>query len=129
MNQLAPAPIAPTTFPAAPTSTGEAAAALQPAQVRSERKPALPALTGVRTLLALTILLFHFTPSGLRWEAHPWLSLYPLIDIGYVFVSFFFLISGFILAYNYACGPSHAAEPRRLLRMAHVFRGCIRSTC
>ena len=106
MNQLAPAPIAPTAFPAAPTSTGEEAAVLQPAQVRSERKPALPALTGVRTLLALTILLFHFTPSGLRWEAHPWLSLYPLIDIGYVFVSFFFLISGFILAYNYADRPA-----------------------
>jgi peptidoglycan/LPS O-acetylase OafA/YrhL len=68
-------------------------------------RPALPALTGIRTLLALTILLFHFTPSGLRWEAHPWVSLYPLVDIGYVFVSFFFLISGFILSYNYAFRP------------------------
>jgi peptidoglycan/LPS O-acetylase OafA/YrhL len=69
------------------------------------RKPALPGLTGIRTLLALTILLFHFTPAGLRWEAHPWISLYPIVDIGYVFVSFFFLISGFILAYNYADRP------------------------
>ena len=85
---------------AAPTSTGEPAAALQPAVAM--RKPALPALTGLRTLLALTILLFHFTPSGLRWG---WFSLYPLIDIGYVFVSFFFLISGFILSYNYADRP------------------------
>jgi peptidoglycan/LPS O-acetylase OafA/YrhL len=59
-------------------------------------------LTGVRTLLALTIMLFHFTPAGLRWNAHPWLTLYPLVNIGFVFVSFFFLISGFILAYNYA---------------------------
>jgi peptidoglycan/LPS O-acetylase OafA/YrhL len=84
----------------APTSTGEPAAKLQPKTVT--RKPALPALTGLRTLLALTILLFHFTPSGLRWNAHPWVSLYPLVDIGYVFVSFFFLISGFILSYNYA---------------------------
>ncbi|MDE1160865.1 MAG: acyltransferase [Acidobacteriaceae bacterium] len=88
----------------APTSTGEPAAALQP-KPKLARKPALPALTGLRTLLALTIVLFHFTPSGLRWNAHPWLSLYPLIDIGYVFVSFFFLISGFILAYNYADRP------------------------
>ncbi len=87
----------------APTSTGEAALAMQPPTVRAvERKPALPALTGLRTLLALTILMFHFTPSGLRWERHPWVSLYPLVDIGYVFVSFFFLISGFILSYNYA---------------------------
>ena len=99
----------------APTTTGEPAAELQPPAVASGspapalqahvRKPALPALTGVRTLLALTILMFHFTPAGLRSEAHPWLSLYPIIDIGYVFVSFFFLISGFILSYNYADRP------------------------
>ena len=67
-----------------------------------QRKPALPALTGLRTLLALTILLFHFTPAGLTWQRHPWVTLYPIISIGYVFVSFFFLISGFILSYNYA---------------------------
>jgi peptidoglycan/LPS O-acetylase OafA/YrhL len=66
------------------------------------RRPPMPGLTGIRTCLALTILLFHFTPNGLRWDAHPWVSLYPLIDIGYVFVSFFFLISGFILSYNYS---------------------------
>jgi peptidoglycan/LPS O-acetylase OafA/YrhL len=79
----------------APTSTGEPAAALQPAYTR---KPALPALTGIRTLLALFILLFHFTPAGLHY-------LYPIIDNGYVFVSFFFLISGYILAYNYLDRP------------------------
>ena len=90
----------------APTSTGEASGRLQPNTMVTakmpERKPTMPGLTGIRTLLAFTILLFHFTPSGLRWNAHPWLSLYPIVDIGYVFVSFFFLISGFILAYNYA---------------------------
>src|ERR1700753_4303653 len=95
----------------APTSTGEPAAELQPlpppqaplpVKAATGRKPALPALTGIRSLLALTILLFHFTPAGLRWNAHPWVSLYPIVDIGYVFVSFFFLISGFILSYNYA---------------------------
>lgn len=84
----------------APTSTGEPAGELQPKTY--ERKPALPALTGLRTLLALSIVLFHFTPAGLRWDKHPWVSLYPLVDIGYVFVSFFFLISGYILSYNYA---------------------------
>lgn len=88
------------TIAIAPTSTGEPAAALQPASF--VRKPALPALTGLRTLLALTILLFHFTPSGLQWGVF---SLYPIVNIGYVFVSFFFLISGFILSYNYADRP------------------------
>lgn len=59
------------------------------------RKPALPALTGIRTVLALGIVLFHFTPPHLG-------LLYPVIDNSYVFVGFFFLISGFILTYNYA---------------------------
>lgn len=87
----------------APTSTGEPALAMQPSRVRAvERRPPLPALTGLRTLLALTILMFHFTPNGLTWARHPSITLYPLVDIGYVFVSFFFLISGFILSYNYA---------------------------
>ncbi len=60
-----------------------------------ERRPPLPALTGLRTLLALNIVLFHFTPGHLHY-------LYPIIDNAYVFVGFFFLISGYILTYNYA---------------------------
>ena len=59
------------------------------------RKPPLPALTGIRTLLALAIILFHFTPPHLG-------LLYPFIDNGYVFVGVFFLISGYVLTYNYA---------------------------
>ena len=59
------------------------------------RKPPLPALTGIRTMLALAIILFHFTPPHLG-------ILYPFVDNGYVFVGVFFLISGFILTYNYA---------------------------
>ncbi len=63
------------------------------------RKPPLPALTGVRTLLAVNIMLFHFTPPHMG-------ILRPLIDNSYVFVGFFFLISGFILAYNYGDRPA-----------------------
>jgi peptidoglycan/LPS O-acetylase OafA/YrhL len=59
------------------------------------RKPALPALTGVRTLLAVNIMLFHFTPPHMQ-------LLYPVINNSYVFVGFFFLLSGYVLAYNYA---------------------------
>jgi peptidoglycan/LPS O-acetylase OafA/YrhL len=61
----------------------------------TSRKPPLPALTGIRTLLAIFIVLFHFTPPHLG-------LLYPFIDNGYVFVSVFFLISGYVLTYNYA---------------------------
>lgn len=62
---------------------------------RTLRKPALPALTGIRTVLALGIVFFHFTPPHLG-------ILYPIIDNSYAFVGFFFLISGFILTYNYS---------------------------
>jgi len=61
----------------------------------STRRPPLPALTGIRTLLAFAIILFHFTPPHLG-------LLYPFIDNGYVFVGVFFLISGYVLTYNYA---------------------------
>jgi peptidoglycan/LPS O-acetylase OafA/YrhL len=64
----------------------------------SPRKPPLPALTGVRTLLALNIVFFHFTPPHMRY-------LYPVIDNGFVFVGFFFLLSGYVLTYNYADRP------------------------
>jgi peptidoglycan/LPS O-acetylase OafA/YrhL len=91
----------------APTSTAQAAGApASPSAATPMRKPALPALTGLRTFLALLIVLFHFTPEGLSHSVSVGgrtvlLTLYPLVDNGYVFVSFFFLISGYILAYNY----------------------------
>jgi peptidoglycan/LPS O-acetylase OafA/YrhL len=78
---------------------------IQNAARHVERKPALPALTGIRSLAAICIMLFHFTPAGLRWNAHPWVTLYPVVDLGFVFVGLFFLLSGFILTYNYADRP------------------------
>jgi peptidoglycan/LPS O-acetylase OafA/YrhL len=69
-----------------------------PQSTPPQRKIPLPALTGVRTLLALNIVFFHFTPPHMQY-------LYPVIDNAYVFVGFFFLLSGYILAYNYADRP------------------------
>ena len=66
-----------------------------PPAAATTRKPPLPALTGIRTLLAIFIILFHFTPPHLGF-------LYPIINNGYVFVGVFFLISGYVLTYNYA---------------------------
>jgi peptidoglycan/LPS O-acetylase OafA/YrhL len=63
------------------------------------RKPPLTALTGLRTLLALSIVFFHFTPPHMEIFS-------PVFNNGFVFVGFFFLISGFILAYNYAERPT-----------------------
>lgn len=66
----------------------------QPA-TRPAKKPQLPALTGIRTLLAFNIVLFHFTPPYLG-------PLRPMVENGFIFVNVFFLISGFVLTYNYS---------------------------
>jgi peptidoglycan/LPS O-acetylase OafA/YrhL len=63
------------------------------------RRPPLTALTGLRTLLALSIVFFHFTPPHMEIFS-------PIFNNGFVFVGFFFLISGFILSYNYAERPT-----------------------
>ena len=58
------------------------------------RKPALPALTGIRAVFAILILLFHFTPPHID-------AIRPIVDNSYILVGCFFLISGFVLSYNY----------------------------
>ena len=66
-----------------------------PGNTATERKPPLPGLTGVRTFLALGIMFFHFTPPHATYVR-------PVIEAGFTYISFFLLISGFVLAYNYA---------------------------
>jgi peptidoglycan/LPS O-acetylase OafA/YrhL len=104
---------APTTGPStplhAPLVSGAPARTAAPA-----RKPQLPALTGVRTLLAVNIMFFHFTPPHMG-------PLYPMIDNSYVFVGFFILLSGFILAYNYADRPSLNRRTFWLARFARLY--------
>jgi peptidoglycan/LPS O-acetylase OafA/YrhL len=61
------------------------------------RKPArLNALTGLRCFAAINIVLFHF--SNPQWFG----PLASVVNAGYASVSFFILLSGFVLAYNYA---------------------------
>ncbi len=61
------------------------------------RKPQrLNALTGLRCFAAINIVLFHF--SNPLWFG----PLAPVINAGYLSVSYFILLSGFVLAYNYA---------------------------
>ena len=78
------------------------------------RKPALPALTGLRTILAVNIMLFHFTPPHVTW-------LLPVINNAFVFVGFFFLISGFVLAYNYADRPTLSKRSFYMARFSRVY--------
>jgi peptidoglycan/LPS O-acetylase OafA/YrhL len=61
------------------------------------QKPArLNALTGLRCFAALNIVFFHF---GNPADFGP---LAPVVNAGYLSVSFFIMLSGFVLAYNYA---------------------------
>ncbi|MGA8088818.1 MAG: acyltransferase [Terracidiphilus sp.] len=60
------------------------------------KKPArLDALTGLRCFAAVNIVLFHF--SNPNWFG----PLAPVVNAGYASVSFFILLSGFVLGYNY----------------------------
>ena len=60
------------------------------------RKPApLRALTGLRCFAAVNIVFFHFSnPAWFGWLA-------PIVNAGYASVSYFILLSGFVLGYNY----------------------------
>jgi peptidoglycan/LPS O-acetylase OafA/YrhL len=61
------------------------------------RKPdRLNALTGLRAFAAVNIVLFHFSNPD-------WFGIFaPIVNAGYASVSFFILLSGYVLAYNYA---------------------------
>lgn len=62
-------------------------------------RPRLPALTSLRFFAALHVCVFHLyamqIASGKGW-------FHQIASIGYVGVSFFFILSGFILVYTYA---------------------------
>jgi len=62
-------------------------------------RPRLPALTSLRFLAAFHVALFHMNEIGVL-QGPPWLKVFA--GIGYVGVSFFFVLSGFILVYTYA---------------------------
>ena len=70
------------------------------------------ALTGLRIVAALWVVLFHFRP--LLWEASPRLEqdLAPLLNSGAQGVDLFFILSGFVLTWNYLdrMGPTWSAR-------------------
>ena len=65
----------------------------------------LPALTGLRFVLALWVILHHLTGSGMALDAAARAlppAVYALIRGGYLAVTTFFVLSGFVLARSYA---------------------------
>jgi peptidoglycan/LPS O-acetylase OafA/YrhL len=86
-------------------------------------KPArLNALTGLRCFAAINIVFFHF--SNPQWFG--WLA--PVVNAGYVSVSYFILLSGFVLAYNYA-GRARAGNWTGCASGRRGLRASIPSTC
>jgi peptidoglycan/LPS O-acetylase OafA/YrhL len=59
-------------------------------------------------------MLFHFTPPHVELLA-------PIINNAYVFVGFFFLISGFVLAYNYADRAVLSKRRFYIARLSRVY--------
>ena len=86
----------------------------------------LPALTGLRFVLALWVMLDHLTGPGSQLGAlarelpHP---LYALIRGGYLAVATFFVLSGFVLARSYGLGGWQPARLRRyaVARFARIY--------
>lgn len=77
------------------------------------RKPVLNALTGIRFIAALHVVLFHYLNPARLDLAHPaHYATYHLIRYGYVGVSVFFVLSGFVLAYNYPFFDTRADRRR-----------------
>ena len=91
------------------------------ADINDERlkKPDLKALTGLRFFAALAVVFYHFALS----LTGGWPS--PLVRIagsGYAAVSFFFVLSGFILSYSYIGKGGSLRGTRRDFYVARVAR-------
>jgi peptidoglycan/LPS O-acetylase OafA/YrhL len=63
-------------------------------------KPVVPALTGVRIVAALWVVLFHLRPSA-HTLFGPLTGADDLMRSGYVGVKLFFVLSGFVVSYQY----------------------------
>lgn len=74
-------------------------------------RPRLPALTSIRFLAALWVALFHM--QAMKAFTFSVLAVRQFAGIGYCGVSFFFVLSGFILVYNYA---GRATTPKQFWR-------------
>ena len=86
-------------------------------------KPRLDALTGVRFIAALHVIAFHLYHHFCLSEGAP-PGLHDLLKAGHLGVALFFVLSGFILGYNYLERIPHTAAQRRAFlgaRFARVY--------
>lgn len=74
------------------------------------------ALTGLRIVAALWVVLFHFRPLLAGAAPHRTEVLAPVLDTGAQGVDLFFILSGFVLTWNYLNRMGPAWSPRTTLR-------------
>jgi len=86
--------------------------------MRDERRPHLRALTGLRFVAAFQVLAYHALP--LSASSPGWLR--ALVGSGYVGVSLFFVLSGFVLTYTYHDSLRDGTATRRDFLVARVAR-------
>jgi peptidoglycan/LPS O-acetylase OafA/YrhL len=89
---------------------------VKPGAVSAPRRAQLPALTGIRCFAALNLVFFHFS------DPKSFGPLSPIVNGGYISVSFFLLLSGFILTYNYADRAQRGALTARSFWSARFSR-------
>lgn len=77
----------------------------------------IPALTGVRIFLALFVVYFHFGQSILAGSPAVFRN---FAGSGYASVSIFFLLSGYVLAYNYLGGRAAKRGAFWIARLARL---------
>jgi peptidoglycan/LPS O-acetylase OafA/YrhL len=86
------------------------------------RKPSLDALVGIRFIAAMHIVMHHYVimVPGFRTGAPDWLR--RLIAAAPTSVDLFFVLSGFVLAYNYAATRTGLAVSKREFWNARIAR-------
>jgi peptidoglycan/LPS O-acetylase OafA/YrhL len=99
----------------APRDVAGGVAATQTAVIR-KGKDHLPALSGLRAFSAMNIVFFHFFNP--EWFG----PFAPIVRSGYTSVSFFLLLSGFVLAYNYSDRAQKGQLKTRNFWIARVSR-------
>lgn len=83
-------------------------------------KSQLPALTGIRFVLAFWVVVYHQLPTIVLSQLPG--AVPPLLHTGYAAVTAFFLLSGFVLAYNYSLETSMAPSERNRFFVARFSR-------
>lgn len=88
----------------------------------SRARPELKALTSLRGLAAMAVVLQHFSATAQR-NAAGWIP--SIVPHGYMAVDFFFVLSGFIMSYTYLAGFEtlglRAYGPFLWKRVARIF--------